>query len=79
MELKSSQVRHRFVLFPALVARGQETEVLHHYMEVSFRGGKAFVLDFAGYQFGFNKVLYTLSEFKATVLRGSCRMWPVSN
>jgi len=68
MELKWGMVRPRLILFPSDEIPGRETVYHHHFIVLRFRHGISFVLDFAGYQFGFSKVLYTLQEFEAEVL-----------
>jgi hypothetical protein len=68
LEAKWSHVWPRLVLFRSTETRGEEKMYRHHFIVVTFRGGISFVLDFADWQFGFSKVLYTLKEYEHEAL-----------
>lgn len=68
LEANYQRVRPRLILFPSTETPGEETTYWHHYIVIKFRDMISFVLDFAGYQFGFSKVIYTLKECEHEVL-----------
>jgi hypothetical protein len=70
MEAMQGEVHPRLILFGAEDVPGNERAYLHNYIVIRFKHGLDFVLDFTGYQFGFDTVLYTLKEYEQNVLRG---------
>lgn len=68
MESKRERVVPRIILFREDDIPGEETVFEHNYIVITFKHGFRFVLDLTSYQFGFERVLYTLEEYQRIVL-----------
>jgi hypothetical protein len=70
MEAKRGLVRPRLVLFGPGGMPGNEVVYEHTYIILRFRHGVELVLDLTGYQFGYERYLYTLREFEKEIFGG---------
>jgi hypothetical protein len=70
MEAKRSLVRPRLVLFGPGGMPGNEVVYEHTYIILRFRHGVELVLDLTGYQFRYERYLYTLREFEKEIFGG---------
>jgi hypothetical protein len=68
LECRQAQIRPRLILFSDLDCPGDERVIIHNYIIIRFVHGISFVLDLSGYQFGFNKALYTLWEYERDII-----------
>jgi hypothetical protein len=68
LECRQARVRPRLVLFGHQDRPGDERVFRHNYIIIRFVHNISFVLDLSGYQFGFNKVLYTLREYERDII-----------
>lgn len=69
IESKIAGVHPRIILFDHNDLPGKEQVFSHNYIIITFEWGIRFVLDLTGYQFGFQRILYTLAEYESQVLR----------
>lgn len=71
IESKRDRVVPRIILFEGidLEVSGRERVFDHNYIVITFKHDSRFVLDLTGYQFGFQRVLYTMVEYQRIVLK----------
>jgi hypothetical protein len=68
IEWQSAHIHPRLILFTCLDLPGHEQRFLYKFLVLRFTDGISFVLDLSAWQYGLDKVLWTLDEYRREVI-----------